>query len=106
MQTVISLNVVDFKSKDSAMPRSILNQYIDIVKALAENGPLSTHELAPFLEVNPSSLKERVRFLTYQRAIRENRDKAIVTYSISKRGTEILKFFKVQTLAKVAIDRN
>lgn len=88
------------------MPRSILNQHIDIVKTLVENGPLSVREMAPFLEVNSSSLKERVKFLSNQRIIREKRDNAIVTYSIAKRGTEILKFFKVQILVRVAIDKS
>jgi predicted transcriptional regulator len=63
-----------------------------------EHGPLSINELAPFLKLNRSSLKECVNFLTDQGMIKEEDRNSIVTYSITKRGTKILRFFNVPTL--------
>jgi predicted transcriptional regulator len=88
------------------MPRIMLNLYIDIAKTLLEHGPLSIHELAQFLKVNPSSLKERINFLVEHGMVKEKEGKSDVTYVIAKRGAEVLKFFNVQTLMKVSVDKN
>ncbi len=86
------------------MPCSKLKLYIDIIKTLAEHGPLSIRELASFLKVEPSSLKEPVNFFTDQAMIKEKGIDSIVTYITTKRGTEILRFFKIQPLIKARID--
>lgn len=87
------------------MSRSILQLYIDTAKTLMEYGPLSIQELAPFLKIEPSSLGERINFLADQGIIKERNNNSTATYSITKRGTEILRFFKVPTLVKVTVDK-
>jgi predicted transcriptional regulator len=84
------------------MPFSKLKLYIDIVKSLMEYGPLSLDEMAPFLRINPSSLKERVNFLVDQEMIQEKDSNSIVTYIITKRGARVLEFFKIQPSTKVS----
>jgi len=83
------------------MRPSMLKLYIEIAKTLNEQGPLSVHDLASFLKVNPSSLNEPVKFFIEQSMIREKSRNSIVTYIITKRGIEILRFFNVQPLIKV-----
>ena len=83
------------------MRPSMLKLYIEIAKTLNEQGPLSVHDLASFLKVNPSSLNEPVKFFIEQSMIREKSRNSIVTYIITKRGIEILRFFNVQSLIKV-----
>ncbi len=83
------------------MPHSTLKNYLDIAKTVNDNGPLNVYDLASFLKVNPSSLKERVNFLISQRVIGGKGHNSIPTYIITERGIEILKFFKVQPLIKV-----
>ena len=86
------------------MPYSTLKLYIDIIKTLTEHGPLSMLELASFLKVKPSSLKGPINFFIDQAMIREKDSNTIVTYVTTKRGAEILKFFKIQPLIKTRID--
>ena len=88
------------------MPSSTLKLYIEITKTFHEHGPLSVHDLASFLKVNPSSLNEPVKFLSAQRMIKEKNGNSISTYNITKRGTKILKFFNVQPLIKVTTNKN
>ena len=88
------------------MPPSKLTLYVEIAKTLNQNGPLTVHELASLLKVNPSSLNEPVKFFSAQKMIREKSGNSIVTYIITKRGIGLLKFFKVLPLIKVASDKN
>jgi len=87
--------------KVSAMPPKTLKLYIEIAKTLNDHGPLSVHDLASFLKVNPSTLNEPVKFFNAQKLIKEKSRNSIVTYIITERGTELLKFFNVQPLIKV-----
>ncbi len=86
------------------MPYSTLKLYIDIIKTLTERGPLSIHELASFLKVKPTTLKAPISFFTDQAMIKEKNNNSIVTYVTTKRGTQTLRFFKIQPLLKARID--
>ena len=86
------------------MPCSMLKLYIDLITTLTERGPLSVHELALFLKVKPLLLRGPIDFFTDQGIIREKEGNSIVTYVATKRGSEILKFFKIQPLIKSRID--
>jgi len=86
------------------MPYSTLKLYIDIITTLTERGPLSVHELALFLKVKPALLNGPIKFFSDQAIIREKESNSIVTYVATKRGSEILKFFKIQPLIKARID--
>jgi hypothetical protein len=88
------------------MPPSTLKLYIEIAKTLNEYGPLSVHDLESFLKVNSSTLNKPIKFFCAQRMIKEKSSNLITTYIITKRGIEILKFFKVQPLIKVANNKN
>ncbi len=88
------------------MPLNKLKLYVEIVKTVNKHGPLSVNDLALFLKVNPSTLNEPVKFFSAQKMIKEKSSNSIVTYTITKKGTEILKFFNVQPLIKVATSKN
>ncbi len=88
------------------MPPSTLKLYIDIAKTLMKCGPSNIQDLSSSLKVNPSSLTERMNFLVDQRLIREKDSNSIVTYAITRRGTEILKFFNIPPLIKVTVNKN
>jgi predicted transcriptional regulator len=88
------------------LPRSMLNLYVEIAKALIDKGPLSISELALVLNVDQSSLKERLNFLISNDMIGKKNDKTILTYNIKKRGKSILGFFKIQPLIKITTDKN
>ena len=88
------------------MQHNSLRLYIDIAKTLMEYGSLNVNALSSFLKVNPSSLKERLTFLINQKLIKEKGRNTNTTYIITQRGTDLLKFFNVQPLIKVKIDKN
>ncbi len=87
------------------MPPAPLKLYIDIVKTLMDHGPLNIRELKSFLKVDTSSLKEYTSFLADQGIIREKAENPIATYIITKRGSEILKFFKIQTSIEMRVGK-
>ncbi len=88
------------------MPKSLLKHCIEIVKTLTEHGPLNINELSLLLRLNPSSLNKSVKLLSNQKMIREQSIDSVVTYKITKRATKILKFFNVQPLIKLSIDKD
>lgn len=87
------------------MPPSTLKLYIDIAKTLMKHGPLTTQDLSLSLKVNTSSLKERINFLINEKLIKEKDRDSSATYIITKRGTEILKFFNAQPSIKIINDK-
>ncbi len=88
------------------MSPSKLKLYIEIAKTLNEHGPLGVRELASFLKVHPHSLNEPVKFFIEQKVIKEKSVNPTLTYKVTKRGIEILKFFNVQPLLKVTVKKN
>ncbi len=87
------------------MSRSVLQLYIGIAKTLMKHGPLSIQEIAPLLKAKPSSLSEPMNFLEKKGIIRKRGSKSTAYYSITKHGTEILRYFKIPTLTKATVEK-
>ncbi len=77
------------------MRRSKLEMYIDILKVLANRGPLKLTHVMYKANVNCSVLKEYLDFLTKQGLIEERTfGKRRVVYAITQRGIMVLKYFR------------
>jgi len=76
------------------MRRSKLEMYVDIIKVLAQRGPLKlTHMYKA--NVNCSILKEYLHFLIKQGLVEERiARKQRVVYAATQRGVMVLKYFK------------
>jgi predicted transcriptional regulator len=77
------------------MRRSKLEMYVDILKVLAQRGPLKLTHVMYKANVNCKVLKEYLDFLTKQglvekKIIRRER----VVYAITQRGVTVLKYFR------------
>ena len=80
------------------MRRSKMEMYIDILKVLAQNGPLKLTHVMYKANVNCSVLKEYLDFLIQQRLIeeqilRKKRNKTKIRYAITERGRKVLRYF-------------
>lgn len=80
------------------MRRSKMEMYIDILKVLAQNGPLKLTHVMYKANVNCSVLKEYLNFLIQQSLIeeqilRKRRNKTKISYAITERGRKVLKYF-------------
>ena len=80
------------------MRRSKMEMYIDILKVLAQNGPLKLTHVMYKANVNCSVLKEYLDFLIQQSLIeeqilRKKRNKTKIRYAITERGRKVLKYF-------------
>ncbi|HEX9260901.1 MAG TPA: winged helix-turn-helix domain-containing protein [Candidatus Bathyarchaeia archaeon] len=77
------------------MRRSKLEMYIDILKVLAQRGPLKLTHVMYKANVNCSVLKEYLDFLTKQSLVEERTiGKRRVVYAITQRGITVLKYFR------------
>ena len=77
------------------MRRSKLEMYLDILKALAQKGPLKLTHIMYKANVNCSVLKEYLDFLIKQGLVEERTvGKRRVVYAITQRGIMVLKYFK------------
>jgi predicted transcriptional regulator len=86
------------------MRRSKMETYIDILKVLAQHGPLKLTHIMYKANVNCSVLKENLDFLTKQHLIEEQikhkkRNKTKVRYAITERGRIVIKYFNVVNVA-------
>jgi predicted transcriptional regulator len=80
------------------MRRSKMEMYIDILKVLAQNGPLKLTHVMYKANVNCSVLKEYLDFLIQQNLIEEQilhkkRNKTKTRYAVTERGKTVLKYF-------------
>ncbi len=76
------------------MRRSKLETYVDILKVLAQKGPLKLTHIMYKANVNCKVLKEYLNFLMTQSLIEERRArKANIVYAITQRGITVLKYF-------------
>jgi predicted transcriptional regulator len=80
------------------MRRSKMEMYIDILKVLAQNGPLKLTHVMYKANVNCSVLKENLEFLIKQNLIEEQvtvkkRNKTKIRYAITEKGRTVLKYF-------------
>lgn len=77
------------------MRRSKLEMYIDILKVLAQRGPLKLTHVMYKANVNCSVLKEYLDFLMKQGLVEERTiGKRRVVYAITQRGITVLKYFR------------
>jgi predicted transcriptional regulator len=80
------------------MRRSKMEMYVDILKVLAQNGPLKLTHVMYKANVNCSVLKQNLDFLINQNLIEEQikikkRNKTKVRYAITERGKTVIKYF-------------
>ncbi|MEM2098394.1 MAG: winged helix-turn-helix domain-containing protein [Candidatus Bathyarchaeia archaeon] len=77
------------------MRRSKLEMYIDILRVLAQRGPLKLTHVMYKANVNCSVLKEYMDFLMKQGLVEERTiGKRRVVYAITQRGITVLKYFR------------
>ena len=89
-----------------------MEMYIDVIKVLAQNGPLKLTHVMYKANVNCSVLKEYLDFLIQQRLIeeqifRKRRNKTKVRYAITERGRKVLNYFnEVNRAFQITEDAN
>jgi len=77
------------------MRRSKLEMYVDIIKVLAQRGPLKLTHIMYKANVNCSILKEYLDFLLKQGLVEERTiGKRRVVYAVTQRGITVLKYFR------------
>ena len=77
------------------MRRSKLEMYIDILKTLAQRGPLKLTHIMYKANVNCSVLKEYLDFLIEQQLVEEKTvGKKRIVYVVSEKGLQVLKYFR------------
>ena len=81
-----------------------MEMYIDILKVLAQNGPLKLTHVMYKANVNCSVLKQNLDFLMKQNLIeeqitRKKRNKTKVSYAITERGKTVIKYFNEVNIA-------
>jgi predicted transcriptional regulator len=79
----------------SSLRRSKLEMYVDILKVLAQRGPMKLTHIMYKANVNCNVLKEYLGFLIKQGLIEERMiGKGSVVYANTARGTSVLTFFR------------
>ena len=77
------------------MRRSKMEMYLDILKTLAQKGPLKLTHIMYKANVNCSVLKEYLDFLTLQKLVEEKAlRKERIVYEITEKGLKVLKYFR------------
>jgi len=77
------------------MRRSKLEMYVDILKVLANRGPLKLTHVMYKANVNCSVLKEYLDFLIVQGLVEEQMiGRRRVVYAVTQRGITVLKYFR------------
>ena len=86
------------------MRRSKMEMYIDILKVLAQHGPLKLTHVMYKANVNCSVLKENLDFLIAQNLIEEQvtvkrRNKTKISYAITDKGRTVIRYFNEVNVA-------
>jgi len=77
------------------MRRSKLEMYVDILKVLAQRGPLKLTHIMYKANVNCSVLKEYLDFLIKQGLVEERTiGKSRTVFAVTQRGITVLKYFR------------
>ena len=77
------------------MRRSKLEMYVDILKVLAQRGPLKLTHIMYKANVNCNVLKEYLDFLLKQDLIEERMaGKSRTVFAATQRGITVLKYFR------------
>jgi predicted transcriptional regulator len=82
------------------MRRSKMEMHLDIIKTLAQKGPLKLTHIMYKANVNCSVLSEQLEFLMQQNIVQEKTlKKGKIVYELSEKGFSIIKTFReIQTL--------
>lgn len=85
------------------MRRSKLEMHLDIIRTLAQRGPLKLTHIMYKANVNCSVLKEQLDFLVQQNIVQEKTiKKEKIVYELTEKGFCIIKTFReLQTLMPV-----
>ena len=80
------------------MRRSKMEMYIDILKVMAQNGPMKLTHVMYKANVNCNVLKKTLDFLIQQNLIEEKilikkRNKIKTRYAITDKGRTVIKYF-------------
>ena len=75
-----------------------MEMYIDIVKVMAQNGPMKLTHIMYKANVNCSVLKETLDFLVQQNLVEEQitvkkRNQTKVRFAVTEKGRTVLKYF-------------
>ena len=86
------------------MRRSKMEMYIDILRVLAQHGPLKLTHVMYKANVNCSVLKENLDFLIAQNLIEEKvtvkkRNKTKISYAITDKGRTVIRYFNEVNVA-------
>lgn len=78
--------------------------YIDILKVIAQNGPLKLTHIMYKANVNCSVLKQNLDFLLNQNLIEEQirqkkRNQIKIRYAITEKGKTVIKYFNEVNIA-------
>ena len=77
------------------MRRSKLEMHLDIIKTLAQKGPLKLTHIMYKANVNCSVLSEQLEFLMQQDIVQEKKlKKERIVYELTEKGFSILKTFR------------
>ena len=77
------------------MRRSKMEMYLDILKTLAQKGPLKLTHIMYKSNVNCCVLKEYLDFLIQQKLVEEKTlTKERIVYEITEKGLTVLKYFR------------
>jgi predicted transcriptional regulator len=89
------------------MRRSKLEMYVDVLNVLAQKGPQKPTHIMYQANFNPNTLRESLNFLIKQGLIAEETvGKTNILYTITPRGTSVLKFFGETNKMLTAIEEN
>lgn len=88
------------------MRRSKLEMYIDILKVLAQRGPLKLTHVMYKANVNCSVLKEYLDFLIQRNLVEERIvGKKRIVYALTENGLKVLKYFReLRTMLPITED--
>lgn len=77
------------------MRRSKMEMHLDILRTLAQKGPLKLTHIMYKSNVNCCVLKEYLDFLTEQELVEEKTiKKERIVYTITEKGLTVLKYFR------------
>ena len=77
------------------MRRSKMEMHLDILRTLAQKGPLKLTHIMYKSNVNCCVLKEYLDFLTHQELVEEKTiKKERIVFAITEKGLTVLKYFR------------
>ena len=89
------------------MRRSKMEMHLDILRTLAQKGPLKLTHIMYKANVNCCVLKEYLDFLTQQNLVEEKTlRKERIVYKITEKGLTVLKYFRELQIMLPVLDED